>query len=189
MNVEDGNLSGQLLIAMPQMGDFRFDRSVVYMCAHSDEGAMGLIVNKPARSVDFADLLKQLEITMHEQISPVQVHVGGPVENARGFVLHTKDYQSGAGTLTVSERIAMTATMDVLEDIARGQGPEMSMLALGYAGWGPGQLESEIAQNGWLTCDATDEILFGLSHDSKWTAALNRLGVDPLLLSDVAGHA
>ncbi len=189
MEIEDTNLCGKLLIAMPQMGDERFDRSVVYLCAHSDEGAMGLIVNKPANTVKFRDLLKQLEIPVDEATQNVRVHVGGPVENARGFVLHTTDYRSETGTLDVAENIAMTGTMDVLEDIARGQGPKTSMLALGYAGWGPGQLEGEIARNGWLTCDSQDDILFGRANEHKWTAALKVLGIDPLLLSDTAGHA
>jgi putative transcriptional regulator len=189
MNIEDSNLCGKLLIAMPQMGDERFDRSVVYMCAHSEEGAMGLIVNKPAVSVRFRDLLEQLEIPTGDQTRNFRVHIGGPVEHARGFVLHTTDYRSETGTLEVADDIGMTATMDVLEDIAKGKGPKASMLALGYAGWGPGQLEGEIARNGWLTCDPKDEILFGRANEHKWTAALKVLGIDPLLLSDTAGHA
>ncbi|MEJ6396878.1 YqgE/AlgH family protein [Yoonia sp. 208BN28-4] len=189
MDFEMSNLCGKLLIAMPHMGDDRFAKSVVYMCAHSEEGAMGLIVNKPATSIRFRDLLEQLEIATGPDTRNIRVHVGGPVENARGFVLHTTDYRSETGTMDVADDICMTATLDILEDIARGKGPDMSMLALGYAGWGPGQLEGEIARNGWLTCDARTDILFGRANDHKWTAALKVLGVDPLLLSDTAGHA
>ena len=183
------DLVGKLLIAMPDMGDPRFTQSVIYLCAHSDEGAMGLIVNKPQRGVVFSDLLEQLNITKSPDVRDIRVHFGGPVEGARGFVLHSRDYQSGQGTLQVDDTIAMTATLDVLEDIARGTGPKASMLALGYAGWGPGQLEGEIAQNGWLTCDPRDDIVFGRANEHKWTAALKTLGVDPLVLSSTAGHA
>lgn len=150
---------------------------------------MGLIVNKPATSVRFRELLKQLQIDTGPETRNIRVHIGGPVDNARGFVLHTTDYRSATGTLEVANNICMTATLDILEDIARGKGPDMSMLALGYAGWGPGQLESEIAHNGWLTCDAREDILFGRANEHKWTAALKVLGIDPLLLSNTAGHA
>ena len=189
MDATDPDLSGKLLIAMPDMGDPRFAYSVVYMCAHSDEGAMGLIVNKPQPEIRFSKLLEQLGIERTDKTRDIRVHFGGPVEHARGFVLHTMDYRSETGTLEVDDHVGMTATMDVLEDIARGAGPSTSMLALGYAGWGPGQLESEIAQNGWLTCDARDDILFGRANEHKWTAALKVLGIDPVLLSSTAGRA
>lgn len=189
MEPTEPNLSGKLLIAMPDMGDPRFAHSVIYLCAHSDEGAMGLIVNKPQTGLRFANLLEQLEIATHGRVRDVRVHYGGPVEGTRGFVLHTLDYRSEAGTLEVDEAIGMTATLDVLVDIARGEGPTTSMLALGYAGWGAGQLEAEIAQNGWLTCDAREEILFGCANEHKWTAALKVLGIDPVLLSADAGRA
>ncbi|WP_438955535.1 YqgE/AlgH family protein [Cognatiyoonia sp.] len=183
------NLVGKLLIAMPDMDDPRFAQSVIYICAHSDEGAMGLIVNKPKPKVRFSDLLKQLDISKSDASRDIRVHCGGPVEMTRGFVLHTSDYQSGVGTLEVSEGIGMTATLDVLEDIATGQGPVTSMLALGYAGWGPGQLESEIADNGWLTSDARNDILFGRANEHKWNAAIKLLGIDPLMLSSSGGRA
>lgn len=183
------NLCGKLLIAMPMMGDPRFARSVVYMCAHSQEGAMGLIVNKPQPNIRFGALLEQLGIQKGADVRDIRVHFGGPVEGARGFVLHSEDYRSDSGTMEIEAGICMTATLDVLEDIARGKGPKTSMLALGYAGWGPGQLESEIAQNGWLTCDPRDEIVFGRANEHKWTASLKVLGIDPLLLSDTAGRA
>ncbi|MEY1554021.1 YqgE/AlgH family protein [Yoonia sp. R2331] len=189
METTESNLCGKLLIAMPDMGDPRFAHSVIYMCAHSDDGAMGLIVNKPQTEIRFAALLEQLDIDRAPQARDIRVHFGGPVEMARGFVLHTLDYRSETGTLDVDDDIGMTATLDVLEDLARGKGPETSMLALGYAGWGPGQLEDEIAQNGWLSCDARQDIVFGRANEHKWTAALKVLGIDPVLLSPTAGHA
>ncbi len=189
MEPTDPNLLGKLLIAMPDMGDPRFDKSVIYICAHSRDGAMGLIVNKPQTKLRFSKLLEQLNIPMQSAVSDVRIHYGGPVEVARGFVLHTSDYRSETGTLDVDGHIGMTATRDVLEEIARGEGPRTSLLALGYAGWGAGQLENEIAHNGWLTADPTDAIVFGRANEHKWTAALKTLGIDPLLLSSTAGHA
>ncbi len=159
------------------------------MCAHSDEGAMGLIVNKPAPDIRFAHLLEQLGIQPQAGLRDIRVHIGGPVEHSRGFVLHTDDYKSESGTMDVAERISMTATMDVLEDLAQGRGPDTSLLALGYAGWGPGQLEEEIASNAWLTCDPREEIIFGRANEYKWAAALKVLGIDPLMLSGAAGRA
>lgn len=185
----NSDLSGKLLIAMPDMTDPRFAQSVVYMCAHSEEGAMGLIVNKPQPKLRFGNLLEQLNITKSDGVRDIRVHFGGPVEMSRGFVLHTTDYWSETGTMDVDEGIGMTATLDVLEDIAKGEGPVTSMLALGYAGWAPGQLESEIAENGWLVCEARNDILFGRANEHKWQAALKVLGVDPLMLSASGGRA
>jgi putative transcriptional regulator len=182
-------LAGKCLIAMPRMGDPRFIRSVVYLCAHSAEGAMGLIVNKPAPDVRLGELLDHLGIPPGPGVPDIRVHIGGPVEHARGFVLHSADYESPRGTMKVDDAISMTATTDVLERIAAGTGPKQSLLALGYAGWGPGQLESEIAQNGWLTADAMSELVFGQANEYKWTAALRSIGVDPVTLSSQAGHA
>ncbi len=182
-------LAGKLLIAMPDMGDPRFDHAVIYMCAHAEDGAMGLIVNKPTPEVRFSDLLEQLSIDDGDLAVDVRVHYGGPVETGRGFVLHTSDYASGAGTMEVGPGIAMTATLDILEDIATGAGPKRSMLGLGYAGWGAGQLEAELASNTWLICDATEDILFGRAAEHKWSAALKVLGVDPLMLSTSGGTA
>ncbi len=189
MGMDQAFLVGKLLIAMPGMGDSRFDHSVIYMCAHSADGAMGLIVNKPAPDMRFSELLVQLGIEAGPNYRDIRVHYGGPVEHGRGFVLHSADYLQGAGTLQVDNDTAMTATLDVLEDIARGRGPKSSMLALGYSGWGPGQLEGEIAGNGWLSCDPRPEILFGRANEHKWTAALRVLGIDPLLLSSQGGRA
>ena len=183
------DLEGKLLIAMPGMSDPRFDKSVVFMCAHSVDGALGLIVNKPTPELKFGALLEQLGIDSANPQRDIQVHFGGPVDNGRGFVLHSGDYASEEATLQVSDDFGMTATMDILEAIADGAGPGDALLALGYAGWGPGQLEDEILQNGWLTCEATSEIVFGADADVKWTAALATLGVDALMLSSEAGRA
>lgn len=189
MEAFSSNLSGKLLIAMPGMGDPRFAHAVIFVCAHSEEGAMGIIVNKPAPELRFSDLLEQLEIPLGDGYRDIRVHFGGPVETGRGFVLHSSEYQSEAGTLEVDAGTSMTATTDVLADMAVGQGPEQSFMALGYSGWGPGQLESEILDNGWLTSDAREDIIFGRANEHKWTAALKMLGVDPLTLSATAGHA
>jgi len=183
------DLSGKLLIAMPGMGDPRFERSVVFLCAHSSEGAMGLIVNKPASDISFRGLLDQLGIEPGPGAAEIRVHFGGPVEHGRGFVLHSGDYRANSSTLQVDDRFGMTATLDILEDIARGTGPASSMLALGYSGWGPGQLESEIRHNGWLTAEATPELVFSSQNASKWERALRALGIDPISLSSAAGRA
>ncbi|MGR3435000.1 MAG: YqgE/AlgH family protein [Shimia sp.] len=182
-------LTGRCLIAMPGMGDPRFAQSLIYVCAHSEDGAMGLIVNKPAEDVRLSDLLDQLEIPLSDAASDIRVHFGGPVEHARGFVLHTGDYAGNESTLQVEDGIGMTATLDILEDIARGEGPDRSILALGYAGWGAGQLEGEIAGNGWLTCAATEGLLFGAPDGDKWGRAIRSLGIDPLMLSAAGGRA
>lgn len=189
MPTEPLNLCGKLLIAMPSMSDPRFEKSVVYMCAHSDDGAMGLIVNKPMPDVALADLLKQLSIDGAGHGDDVPVYFGGPVEVGRGFILHSSEYQQDDHTLTVDEQFSMTATRDVLRDIADGSGPKAQLLALGYAGWGAGQLEDEIQQNGWLSCDATTDVVFDQPSGEKWTAALKVLGVDALTLSATAGRA
>ena len=183
------DLSGKLLIAMPGMGDPRFQRSVIYICAYSAEGAMGLIINKPATRLSFADLLQHLSIEKKEIGREIRVYFGGPVEHGRGFVLHSTDYTASEATLHVDDRFAMTATLDILEAIAGGDGPERSLLALGYAGWGPGQLEDEILANGWLICDAQPDLVFAEDNRGKWEAALGTLGVDPLTLSATAGRA
>ena len=183
------NLTGKLLIAMPGMGDPRFESAVVFLCTHSDEGAMGLIVNKPSSDVTLSELLEQLEITPQAAGLNRPVHFGGPVEGGRGFVLHGPDYGSQIHTLQVTEDIAMTATIDVLEDIGRGAGPSQVLMMLGYSGWGPGQLEGEIAQNGWLTADASADLLFDTLDVNKWGAALKTLGIEPVMLSGSAGRA
>ncbi|MGB0920075.1 MAG: YqgE/AlgH family protein [Alphaproteobacteria bacterium] len=185
----ESSLEGQLLIAMPAMGDPRFERSVIYMCAHGPDGAMGLIINKRADEISFPALLKQLKIKTDPGMSfDIPVQSGGPVETTRGFVLHSTDYEQSS-TLRVSPQIGLTATVDVLRKIAHGRGPEKALLALGYAGWSAGQLEDEITANGWLHGPADPDLLFGADIERKWEKALAQLGIDPLLLSQDAGHA
>ncbi len=178
-----------MLIAMPGMSDPRFDKALIYICAHSDDGAMGLIVNKPARGVTFLELLNQLNIEVGTVPGDARVMFGGPVEHARGFVLHSTDGVEKEGTLAVHDGFGMTATQDILEDIALGRGPSRAVLALGYAGWGPKQLDQELLENGWLICDASEELMFGEDSEQKWTIAINSLGIDPLMLSSYVGHA
>ncbi len=183
------DLTGKLLIAMPGMGDPRFDHSVVYICSHGDDGAMGLIVNKSS-DLRIKTLLEQLNIACQIPVVGERlVHFGGPVEMSRGFVLHSSDYDANLHSMKISDDFSMTATLDVLEDLASGTGPLNSTLALGYSGWGPGQLEDEIAKNGWLTAEASSKLVFDIPDDEKWEAALAALGVDPLTLSASAGRA
>ena len=190
LETQDGYLSGQLLIAMPQMTDPRFEHSVVYMCAHNADGAMGLVVNKLVDAMSFTELLRQMELEIESDNldDRIQVHFGGPVESARGFVLHTTDYVSEA-TMRVDDTFSMTATIDVLRSIARGSGPSQAIFTLGYAGWAPGQLDTEIQSNGWLNVAADQDLVFGREHDIKWTQAVAKVGVDPSFLSSEAGHA
>jgi len=191
MNTSDNiaHLDGKILIAMPLMADPRFERSLIYMCAHSDQGAMGLVINKPAPDLEFTDLLKQLNIEIAADVSKIHVHFGGPVEHGRGFVLHSAEYESQDATLHVNDQFGMTATLDVLKDISTGKGPSDCLLALGYAGWGPGQLEEELKSNGWLTCDANADLVFAEADQSKWTAAVKSLGISPSFLSSEGGRA
>lgn len=187
--VSDIDLTGKMLIAMPAMSDPRFSQSVVFMCAHSSDGAMGLIVNKTADDLRLLDLFKQLDIAPKSESPDLPVHFGGPVEHGRGFVLHDFGYHSSISTLDVNAEFAMTATLDVLEDLAAGEGPKRALVALGYSGWGPGQLEAELSQNAWLTVDADPSLVFRPDNSSKWEAALNRLGVSAVTLSSEAGRA
>lgn len=183
------DLTGRILIAMPGMEDPRFANAVVFLCAHSTDGAMGLIVNKPMQGLKLATLLEQLSIKVGDQSHNCGLHFGGPVEGGRGFVLHTAEYVSDISTLKVSPEFSMTATLDILEDMAVGNGPAKTVVALGYSGWGAGQLEAEISENGWLICDATADIVFGVKDTGKWPAALESIGVNALTLSATAGHA
>jgi putative transcriptional regulator len=195
-NGSRGYLDGQMLIAMPAMRDERFARSVIYVCAHSSEGAMGIIVNHPAANISFPDLLVQLEvipaadlIQLPPRAGTVKVLKGGPVETGRGFVLHSADFFIENSTLPIDEGICLTATLDILKAIARGKGPASAVLALGYAGWAPGQLETEIQENGWLHCAADSELIFGTETDRKYEKALRKIGIDLAMLSSEAGHA
>ena len=190
------NLTGKLLIAMPGMLDPRFERTVILICAHSDDGAMGLVVNRALPDVRFPQLLEQLGIGPGHATRDIPVRFGGPVEPGRGFVLHRAeavdddpDHADPEGTVRIDDDLVMTTTRNILEDFAAGLGPEPAVLALGYAGWGPGQLDNEILQNGWLTSERGDEIVFGTDNDAKWMLALRDMGIDPLLLSPSAGHA
>ena len=190
------SLEGQLLIAMPTMSDKRFARSVVYMCAHSPKGAMGLIINQRAPHISFPELLEQLKILKRTKVDGLapelvarDVHVGGPVETGRGFVLHSADYFVSESTLTIDTGVSLTATVDILKAIASGDGPDRSILALGYAQWRAGQLESEIRANGWLHCEPDAELIFDGALETKYSRAMARLGVNPLHLVSEAGHA
>lgn len=185
-----GYLTGQLLIAMPAMRDPRFTRTVIYVCAHNEEGAMGIVVNRLIGSISFQDLMEQLELDpdrIPEARMP-SIHFGGPVETGRGFVLHTTDYLV-PDSMQLSESLALTATVDILRDISEGAGPDRRLLALGYAGWGPGQLDDELQDNAWLSVDSDPEILFDKVLDDKWDRALAKIGISPSLLSTEAGHA
>jgi putative transcriptional regulator len=191
-----GYLDGRLLIAMPVMGDPRFERSVIYLCAHSAEGAMGIIVNHPAGSIDFPELLEQLgiikkgaQIKLPENAESMKVLRGGPVDKGRGFVLHSSDFYIENATLRIDDGVCLTATVDILRAIANGSGPKHAILALGYAGWAPGQLETEIQSNGWLHCDADVDLIFGDDVEDKYARALRKIGIDPGMLSNEAGHA
>ncbi|MBZ6076013.1 YqgE/AlgH family protein [Microvirga puerhi] len=194
--MKPGFLDGQLLVAMPGMMDERFARAVIYICAHSGEGAMGIILNRPAANVNLPDLLVQLEIIpelerilLPQKVGRMQVLMGGPVETSRGFVLHSSDFHIAQSTLLIDESICLTATVDILRAIARGEGPKDAILALGYAGWEAGQLETEIQANGWLNCPADAELIFNASAELRYEMALRRIGVDPAMLSIQAGHA
>ena len=182
------SLSGQLLVAMPHMEDPRFARSVVYMCAHSDDGAMGFVVNRLIDSMRFDTLMDQLGLETKGIRPDLPVHFGGPVEASRGFVLHSTDLVQEA-TLVIEDDIALTATTEMLKTIAEGEGPEHCVLALGYASWSPGQLDQEIQDNGWLLVPADQHLVFGADNDAKWEGALSKLGIDLSLLSTDAGHA
>jgi putative transcriptional regulator len=184
----EGWLTGNLLVAMPTMQDPRFSRSVICLCAHSGEGAMGIVLNKPLAGLSFDDLLKQLDLDPVPPQRRIRLMSGGPVENGRGFVLHTEDWET-EGSLKVQPGVVLTASVDILKAIAGGGGPREGFLALGYAGWGPGQLESEIQQNAWLSVPADEALLFSSDSGRLWHQALAKLQVDPALLSGVAGHA
>lgn len=176
-------LDGQLLIAMPGMRDPRFHKTLVYLCAHSADGAMGLIINKPAETLMVSDLYERLDIAHSPELPDEPVRFGGPVETGRGFVLHSADYNAPEATLQVDRSISMTATLEILRLMAEGEGPVERMVALGYAGWSPGQLESELQANGWLLCQADRELLFGTDNAYKWDRAMAKLGIDPSVLS------
>jgi putative transcriptional regulator len=190
------SLEGQLLIAMPSMTDKRFARSVIYVCAHTPKGAMGIIINQRAEHISFPELLEQLKIlddgddpSVPAELRDINVHVGGPVETGRGFVLHSADYSADDSTMVIDETVSLTATIDILKAMADGSGPEHAILALGYAGWRAGQLETEIQANGWLHCPSDIDLLFHGDLDDKYTRAMLKIGIDPSHLVCDAGHA
>jgi putative transcriptional regulator len=189
-------LDGQMLIAMPGIGDPRFERTVIFLCVHSADGAMGLVVNRAAEQLSFPELLQRLDllpqnerIKLPPQAQSMKVQIGGPVESGRGFVLHTSDYHADDSTLPIDVGLGLTATLDVLRAIAAGTGPRQALLALGYAGWGPGQLEQEIQRNGWLHCESDETLLFDTDLEAKYDLALRKLGIDPSMLTSYSGHA
>lgn len=181
-------LTGQLLIAMPAMDDPRFAQSVIIICAHTDDGAMGIVLNRPLAKPSFEALLQQLDVEPTPPARQIRLCEGGPVDHGRGFVLHTNDW-TGDGSLQVADDLALTASLDILQEIAHGRGPREGLLALGYASWGPGQLDQEMQDNVWLSAPAALDVLFDADYDTKWRRAMAILRVDPLLLSAVAGHA
>jgi putative transcriptional regulator len=188
------SLKGKLLISMPGMTDTTFNESVVFLCAHSEEGAMGIIINKPMPGLNFMELADRLDFSMTSpdvmrHLEETSILMGGPVEQHRGFVLHSAEYGQSEGSLEVSTDFKLTATVDILQDMARAMGPMRSVMALGYAGWSPGQLEDEMLHNGWLHCDADPELVFSPDWPSKHKHALEKLGIDPRMLSTTAGHS
>ena len=192
----EGYLSGQMLIAMPNLQDGPFARSVVYLCAHRDDGAMGIIVNHSARAIRFPELLVQLgvvkeseSILLPPRAGQIKVLRGGPVETSRGFVLHSSDFFIDNSTLPIADDVCLTATLDILRAIAKGGGPQKAVLALGYAGWDKGQLEGEIRANGWLHCPADSSLIFDSDFSAKYDRALAKIGVSAAMLSGEAGRA
>ena len=185
---DETSLAGQVLIAMPSLDDPRFVHSVIYVCAHTAEGAMGIVINRPLAQPSFEDLLRQLDVAPVPPARTIRLCSGGPVDNARGFVLHSADW-TGEGSLRVNQEMALTASLDVLKVIAGGGGPRHGLLALGYAGWGPGQLDSEMQQNAWRSAPADEALVFDAQTETTWRRALAKLKIDPLLLSGAAGHA
>lgn len=194
MEKEDQNgLTGKILLAMPGMGDPRFHRAVIVLCAHDSSGAMGIVINHTLPGVDFGQLISQMDIDVSsgDRLPPagrVPVINGGPVENTRGFILHSADFMQ-EGTIRIDGNISVTGTVDALRAVAEGKGPDQMIFALGYSGWGPGQLDRELQDNVWLVFDCDPEIVFGVAPDKKWEQALRRMGMDPLMLSSRAGRA
>ncbi len=189
-----GYLEGQVLIAMPHMPDPKMEQATIFLCAHSERGAMGLVLNKLVGNMNFAELLRQLRIIPQaRRVQGLPVQFGGPVETGRGFVLHSPEYEAGNNTMKVGQaaglNVGLTATVDVVKAIAEGKGPRTSMLALGYAGWGAGELEGQIRRNAWLTCQADDFLLFGQHYQKKWEHSIRKLGINPSQLSRDTGRA
>lgn len=189
---QDRNLAGRLLLAMPSLGDPRFQRAVIFVCAHDEKGAMGLVINHALPGLDIAQLMKQLHIepgaTPDEKMIHFPVLNGGPVETARGFILHSSDY-SQPDTVRIDEHFSVTGTIDALKAIASGDGPDKMLFVLGYAGWSAGQLDQELQENAWLVTEADPDLIFTTDVDTKWNAAVRKIGIDPAMLSSDAGRA
>lgn len=183
------SLTGKLLVAMPTMPDPRFAHSVIFMCAHSEEGAMGIMVNKFMGAMKLSEILDASVLQDADKSQRLPIHYGGPVESSRGFVLHSSDYHCENATMVVNQAFSLTATLDVLVEINHGAGPELALLGLGYSGWGPGQLEEEIVENSWLVADASTDLVFIEKDENKWDQALEQIGVDPKTLSGSSGNA
>ncbi len=185
-------LTGKLLLAMPGMGDFRFQKAVIYLCAHDKDGAMGLVINQPLADIDFSELLKQLDIKIDIAIDKKSLNIpvmnGGPVEGARGFLLHSNEFEQD-DTVKVDDNIYVTGTLDALKDVAEGKGPQEKLFILGYAGWTAGQLDQELQQNAWLTVDADNDLVFHGNPEHKWEKSIQKLGIDPTMLSMEGGRA
>jgi putative transcriptional regulator len=184
----EGYLTGRLLVAMPHMQDSRFYKSLIFICGHDENGAMGLVINQHVDNLTVHDLLTQMGLPLEHSAPSFPVYAGGPVEGGRGFVLHTPDYEN-ASTLMIKGRFALTSTVDILSVIGQGEGPRRLILALGYAGWGPGQLDAEIQSNGWLHLDADEDLVFNTRPPQKWHKAIERLGIQEIMLSADFGHA
>lgn len=185
----DTDLTGKLLIALPGIGDERFQRSVIFLCAHTPEFAMGIVLNKPMEGVDLQDLMEQMGIRMEISLRGVAVLEGGPVAQERGFVLHTDDVICDGATMEVDGEICMTATKDILAMIGSIAAPRQSVFALGYSGWGAGQLEAELADNAWIVCEPDTDLVFGGAHENKWRHAMTRMGIDPSRFQSGTGNA
>mgnify|MGYP001209703149 CR=1 FL=1 len=186
---KDEYYQGKFLLATPNMTDIRFEKSVVFLCSHTDKGAMGIIVNKPVLDVSFKDISAKLNVeTKDDNISP-SIYFGGPVEISRGFVLHTSDYNVPDVSITVVDDLSLTSSLDIVVDIAKGQGPRESLFALGYAGWAAGQLEHEMTLDSWLICNANNEIIFSVDSENKWKTALSTIGIKPSQLAGFTGSA
>lgn len=184
----EGYLTGKLLVATPQIQDLRYSHAVIYICGHDKNGAMGLVVNRLIDSLTFKDLLEQLEVKIPSSFKDAHIHFGGPIELGRGFVLHTTDYKHES-SINVNDNIALTATIEILKDVAAGVGPRLCLMALGYAGWSPGQLEAELQDNSWLLVDSDERLIFAKQINNCWMQAMKKLGIDPAMLSMDAGHA
>jgi len=180
---------GQLLLATPKMTDARFEKAVILICSHNVSGAMGIIVNKPTLELKFEDILTQLKINSSIVCKTQKIFFGGPVEYGRGFVVHSPDYESSKASIMIRDDYFLTASKEILEDIANGCGPKNSLLALGYAGWGPGQLENEIFSDSWLVCESDPNLIFTIRPEFKWNDGLKKLGVEPSQFSTLSGNA